>query len=1166
MSPQSVSLQRVSQLLNVTALIQALLHAISIVSVISISLGVLDVAGLSLVPPCLSLFSLMVLVREIELSAGAPKHKASSSARWPLSGLLRSASKASRDGGMQVKRLLRYNHIQAALALVSAAIATHVPQHIFHIGGQHVNLLSVSTWLGMVYVQCAVAFLLSQPSSSATHSTAPAPGLASSALQCRHLIIPTEGSSAASQTSVSEKKQDAASTSAPNPASTSFISNFDKSLAEMANTVEQLRDATNSLTFLLKVVTTSETAWRASRLLQKSAVRNVEQCLCNFESIVKSLSRQVNTPKVEKFNLYEVVHRIADMYNRKLEECNVELVVNMAVDSPVDIVEACLEPLRRILITILSISISNTHPGSTVSISVSCTTDSERPEVRWATFQLHLTNVLSDSFFNLNQDDYFVSILKSADCRYSHLSTELEDGGSASFLEIVMPTRVVHKQDWRPFDQSLLHFCESLRGLDVMLYNIEGGTHDTQPMLTSTATSNLSQSPKSAHNQQQHELQNKAIASCPAVMFTFATVLSQWGVNISTTTLSVRDTMDNEIVPHSEHSVKSIQVSVVYGTWHELHRVYRRLIAQQTRLQPPCPGDVTRKPYQCLLFVPCASTVAQTSLELLADFDTVSGSMPGNVLVCIVLKPLSTYKITIALSHVVTRARELTKSMYHREMAMSSSAIGGMTAGNPVGSSSNHSTSAATVTGGSGAGTSASGSTTPGGSSSLGLIATPPQTPSAHFLQLAVQQNRIKSPLVEKSAFISDTDAALFSSHSAGHTSGSSDDDSKRSGDRRNTSKRASIKEDAALGHDLSTEQDGDAAPDSAAASNAVGSRRGSNAGILKTPAGGHSHGSPVPSALLDDKAVQAAAAAAGKLPIHPRLTRQLTSLASISPSSVSSGSPSPPPARPGLPSVSPSPLSNATTLGNPNAPEDAAAMLHWRGRPPAMAKSRSSPGPAEHAGILQAPVPRKPVSPPINVLIVEDNPINMSILTAFLRKRGIKHDIASDGIAAVNKFRSHAFHLVLMDLQLPLLDGIEATRQIRAYEKELQQTLESRRGSPLAIQTPSWATVSMPFPSPELNMSPAAPSAPQSRSSLSVPDANGSSSSAPSPSLGLPRRTKRTPAIIVALTASSSREDRREALKVGCNDFISKPINLKWLESKIIEWGSIQALIGFSE
>ena len=69
-------------------------------------------------------------------------------------------------------------------------------------------------------------------------------------------------------------------------------------------------------------------------------------------------------------------------------------------------------------------------------------------------------------------------------------------------------------------------------------------------------------------------------------------------------------------------------------------------------------------------------------------------------------------------------------------------------------------------------------------------------------------------------------------------------------------------------------------------------------------------------------------------------------------------------------------------------------------------------------------------------VLLVEDNPVNLGVVQKALAKLGLNCETAADGSEALTQYRRQRFDLILMDCQMPVMDGYEATRQIREFEE----------------------------------------------------------------------------------------------------------------------------------
>jgi CheY-like chemotaxis protein len=130
-----------------------------------------------------------------------------------------------------------------------------------------------------------------------------------------------------------------------------------------------------------------------------------------------------------------------------------------------------------------------------------------------------------------------------------------------------------------------------------------------------------------------------------------------------------------------------------------------------------------------------------------------------------------------------------------------------------------------------------------------------------------------------------------------------------------------------------------------------------------------------------------------------------------------------------------------------------------------------------------------------MRVLLAEDNVVNQMVAVSLLGKLGVRADVVANGVEAVKAVGAIPYDLVLMDVQMPEMDGCEATRQIRAAEA--CKALAATDRGPL----------------------PAGP----------IP--------------------------ILAMTANAMKGDRERCLETGMDDYLTKPMDAEALIKALDKW-----------
>lgn len=76
-----------------------------------------------------------------------------------------------------------------------------------------------------------------------------------------------------------------------------------------------------------------------------------------------------------------------------------------------------------------------------------------------------------------------------------------------------------------------------------------------------------------------------------------------------------------------------------------------------------------------------------------------------------------------------------------------------------------------------------------------------------------------------------------------------------------------------------------------------------------------------------------------------------------------------------------------------------------------------------------------KDSGPPLNILLADDTAVNLALATKLLKRRGHEVTAVENGLQAFENFKENSYDVVLMDIHMPVMDGMESTVKIKEYE-----------------------------------------------------------------------------------------------------------------------------------
>ncbi|MFN2269120.1 MAG: response regulator, partial [Desulfonatronovibrio sp.] len=151
-------------------------------------------------------------------------------------------------------------------------------------------------------------------------------------------------------------------------------------------------------------------------------------------------------------------------------------------------------------------------------------------------------------------------------------------------------------------------------------------------------------------------------------------------------------------------------------------------------------------------------------------------------------------------------------------------------------------------------------------------------------------------------------------------------------------------------------------------------------------------------------------------------------------------------------------------------------------------------------------------------VLVAEDNMVNQQVALGILKKLGLRADAVANGLEAIHALKNIPYDLVLMDVMMPEMDGLEATRRIRQMMNDESGMLKDQDRS--------------------------------QKSGLQVQKVREDD---PASLFSIHHSAFRIP--IIAMTAAAMQEDRERCFKAGMDDYLAKPVNPEDLGRILSKW-----------